>query len=191
MEDIKYVLDLFDTKEKWISFIELSEMRDGLVKILKSRLSEEIEIIAKKELVGTGWIFKYDEKEIKIVPEGSSLIAITIYWSYWGYPWFRRGAGLWVAADYINHEKVVDKLLTNKGVLPLLDFVENSNHRWFPFVKSIPATIFDVSDDVVLMDKCLYRAKDYAKDLAESLWTNVFEPFATKEIADMFVEIVS
>lgn len=38
MEEVKHVLELFDSAEKWKAYIELSNMREGLLNELKSRL---------------------------------------------------------------------------------------------------------------------------------------------------------
>ena len=50
MEEIKGILSLFDSAETWDAFIELSEMRTGLVNELSSRLMVELQKIAKENL---------------------------------------------------------------------------------------------------------------------------------------------
>ena len=50
MEEIKNVMALFDSKDKWNAFIELSNMRTELVNELKDRLIIELKKIAESRL---------------------------------------------------------------------------------------------------------------------------------------------
>ena len=43
MEEVKKVLALFDSAEKWNAFIELSNMRNAMVDELKGRLLVELQ----------------------------------------------------------------------------------------------------------------------------------------------------
>lgn len=75
--------------------------------------------------------------------------------------------------------------------LPLQDYEDNiKNNRWLPFVKQIPAWVFEVENDITSVEKCLYTAKDYASRLARNLWEEVYKPFANKEIADLMRSFV-
>ncbi len=195
MEDVKQVLALFDSKEKWSAFIELSNMRGEMVSELKSRLIVELKKIADSSLVDSGWMFSSDNNSIYIKPLKAPFIAITIEWSWWNAanaPWCKRGACLWVDANSIDSRKVFEQMKMYRGTSEMQDFVENiENHGWFPFIKQIPATVFDVNDNISSADECLYLAKDNAKIFAEKLWNDVFKPFANKRWADLMVSIVN
>lgn len=54
MENIKQIMDLFDSAEKWSAYIELSNYREDLVKYLKSSLCNEIQVLANSKLQDTG-----------------------------------------------------------------------------------------------------------------------------------------
>lgn len=194
MEEVKKVLALFDSAEKWNAFIELSNMRNAMVEELKSRLQLELNIIANKKLLDSGWEMHSDNNGISISPIGAPLIAITIEWSWWNAPntpWCRRGASVWVDASSTNSQNVFDMIKSNRNALPLQDYEENiQNHTWFPFIKQIPASVFNVNDDITSVEQCLYMAKDNASKLALNIWENVFEPFATKENADLMRSFV-
>ncbi len=185
MEEVKHVLDLFDSAEKWKAYIELSNMREGLLNELKSRLLKEIQIIAKDRLDNHAWLFECDNNHIIIKPAETLLIGITIEWQWWSYPFLRRGAAIWVDAKNSDSYSVFEKLKTNKHILPLQDYEENiQNHEWFPFKKQIPSITFNVDDSVTSVEECLYMAKDNAQQLAENIWNEVFQPFASREIAE-------
>lgn len=191
MEEVKQVLALFDSKDKWNAFIELSNMRAELVNELKDRLALELRKIAEKELADTGWTFYADYNCMRIDPMEPKMLGITIEWGFWNEPWSRRCACIWVNANSIDSFKVCDKIKSYRRQLPLQDYEENvQNHRWFPFVKQIPARVFDVDNDITSVEKCLYTAKDYASQLARNLWEEVYKPFANKEIADLMRSIV-
>ena len=121
-------------------------------------------------------------------------IGIGIEWRWWdnsANPWCKRGACLWVDADNANSRNVFNEIKSCKDSLPLDGYEENiENHGWLPFIKVIPSTIFDVDESITSVEGCLYRAKDNAAQLANDLWKEVFEPFANKECADKFCEII-
>ncbi len=194
MEEVKKVLALFDSAEKWSAFIELSNMRNEMVDELKSRLIAELSKIAEIKLADTGWEFISDNNSISIRPIGSQLIAITIEWSWWNAPntpWCRRGVCIWVDANNVNSSNVFENIKINKKSLPLQEYEENiQNHTWLPYVKQIPSRVFDVDDSKTSVEECLYMAKDNSAKLAMNLWENVFNPFATKEYADLFRSLV-
>lgn len=58
MNEIEKVLSLFKTAEDWNSFVELSNMKDMMVRELKRRLLTEMQKIAESNLSGAGW--EYD-----------------------------------------------------------------------------------------------------------------------------------
>ena len=78
MNEIENVLSLFKTAEDWNSFVELSNMKDMMVRELKSRLLTEMRIIAESNLSGVGW--KYDAKDdyISIVLQKHYSLSICI-----------------------------------------------------------------------------------------------------------------
>ena len=194
MEEAKKVLALFETVEKWNAFIELSNMRTEMVNELKHRLLVELKIIADKNL-NSSWTFWFDNNHISISPKDSKLIAVRIEWSWWNdpkSPWCRRGACIWIDAQNTNSKKIFDLIKSNKQNLPIQDFEDNiQNHDWFPFIKQIPSSVFNVDDNVTSVEGCLFMAKDNAVMLAKNLWDNVFMPFTTNEIADLMSDFVT
>ena len=191
MEEIKKVMALFDSKDKWNAFIELSNMRTELVNELKKRLIIELKKIAESSLTDSGWIFDANYDYIKMNPIGSNIVGVVIQWSCWNEPWSKRDACIWVNANNIDSFKVYDKIKSYRMQLPLQDYEENiHNHRWLPFVKQIPAKVFKVDNDTTSVEKCLYMAKDNAPQLATNLWEEVYKPFANKEIADLMRSLV-
>lgn len=195
MEEVNIVLSLFDSTEKWKAYIELANMKQDLVSELKKRLITELRRVAETNLAGSGWEFFADnEYNIYIKPKDSLLIGIGIEWKWWdnsANPWCKRGACLWVHAKNANSRNVFNEIKSCEDSLPLDDYEENiENHGWFPFIKVIPSTIFDVDESTTSVEGCLYRAKDNAAQLANDLWKEVFEPFANKECADNFCEII-
>lgn len=58
MNEIENVLSLFKTAEDWNSFVELSNMKDMMVRELKRRLLTEMRKIAVPKLSGADW--EYD-----------------------------------------------------------------------------------------------------------------------------------
>lgn len=190
MEEIEDVLTLFDSAETWNAFIELSEMRTGLVNELSSRLMVELQKIAKENLANTGWTFyvngdeNYPKRVCRLYPyPDEELIGVAIEWGFWTIPWCRRGACVFVNADKTNYMKVRDRIKASRDVLPLHGY-EETTHGWLPFAKQIPARVFQVEPDVTSVEKCLYLAKDHAPVLARSLWEEVFQPFAYPEYAE-------
>ena len=137
MEDVKKVLALFDSKEKWNAFIELANMRNAMVDELKSRLLDELRKIANRELIDSGWELVSDNNNISIKPKNTPQIAITIEWSWWNAPntpWCRRGASVWIDAKSANSTDVFELIKSNKAFLPLQDYEENiHNHTLFSF----------------------------------------------------------
>lgn len=192
MENINEILALFDTPDKWNAFIELSNMRDKMVAELKTRLNKELQKIADSSSLNTkGWKCWFDDNSLTIKPINNSLIGITIEWNWWGYEWCRRGACLWVDAKSINSTAVSENIKKKKKLLPLQDYEENiENHTWFPFVKQIPSTVFNVDDNITTVEECLYMAKDNSSQLAKNIWEEVFKPFINKETADLMLDFV-
>ena len=88
MNEIENVLSLFKTAEDWNSFVELSNMKDMMVRELKRRLLNEMRIIAESNLSGAGW--KYDAKDdyISIVLQGQRALSICMEWRHWS--WYKR-----------------------------------------------------------------------------------------------------
>lgn len=64
MEEVKKVLALFDSAEKWNAFIELSNMRNAMVDELKGRLLVELQRIVNSDLVDSGWELVTDNNNI-------------------------------------------------------------------------------------------------------------------------------
>ena len=193
MEDIKQVLALFDNEEKWNSYIELSNMKDALVSELKTRLLNELRRIGNEKLKDSGWVF-YDrfKDEIGIVPIDSDL-GIGVVFEYWKRGGAYSRSSVIFSKEGINYSFLHDLIKQIRDKLPLQgplqDYTENP-HSWEPYIKRIPANVFGVSDDVTSIEQCLYRAKDHAKDLAEDIWQEVFEPFANKEVGEILKSIV-
>ena len=191
MEEVNKVLTLFDSKDKWNAFIELSNMKLELINELKDRLACELKKIAESSLTDSGWTFYADYNYMRIDPIEPKLVGITIEWSCWNEPWSKRGACIWVNANNIDSFKIYEKIKSYSMQLPLQDYEENiQNHRWFPFVKQIPAKVFEVDNDTTSVEKCLYMAKDHAPQLARNLWEEVYKPFANKGIADLMRSFV-
>lgn len=193
MNEIVNVLSLFKTAEDWNSFVELSNMKDMMVRELKSRLLTEMRIIAESNLSGAGW--RYDAKDdyISIVLQKHHSLSICIEWSHWS--WYKRGAGIWINPSEILPEKFIEKVNANadlKAFLTANDFHESRENAWYPFMKTIPAKVFfqkDSNDSCRLVEECLFRAKQDAKGLADNLWKEVFKPFVeNKNVISMLVE---
>ena len=68
MEEVKKVLALFDSAEKWNAFIELSNMRNAMVDELKARLLVELQRIASNDLIDSGWNLFTDNNNILKFP---------------------------------------------------------------------------------------------------------------------------
>lgn len=193
MNEIVNVLSLFKTAEDWNSFVELSNMKDMMVRELKSRLLTEMRIIAESNLSGAGW--RYDAKDdyISIVLQKHHSLSICIEWSHWS--WYKRGAGIWINPSEILPEKFIEKVNANadlKAFLTANDFHESRENAWYPFMKTIPAKVFfqkDSNDSCRLVEECLFRAKQDAKGLADNLWKEVFKPFVeNKNVISMLVD---
>lgn len=167
MNEIEKVLSLFKTAEDWNSFVELSNMKDMMVRELKSRLLTEMRIIAESKLSGAGW--KYDAKDdyISIVLQKHYSLSICIEWSHWS--WYKRGAGIWINPSEIIPEKFIEEVNANadlKAFLTANGFHESRENAWYPFMKTIPAKVFfqNVNNDSCrLVEECLFRAKQDAK----------------------------
>lgn len=195
MNEIEKVLSFFKTAEDWNSFVELSNMKDMMVRELKSRLLTEMRIIAESNLSGAGW--KYDAKDdyISIVLHSHHTLKIRIEWQFWTCPWYKRGAGIWINPSEITPEDFIGKVYGNtklKDFLTANGFHESREHSWYPFVKTIPAKVFfqkDSNDSCRLEEECLFRAIQDAKGLADNLWEEVFKPFVeNKNVISMLVE---
>lgn len=194
MEDVKQVLALFDSQKKWNAFIELSNMKDDIVNELRTRLIVELQIIADNSLDDSGWSFVVDNNGIYIKPKDTSVIGIAMEWNCWNQSIIlggRRCACLWVDANSIDSTKIFEQVQQYRSERAFRDYVGNiQNHKWFPYVKQIPASVFDVDDCTTSVEECLYMAKDNAKLLAENLWKQVFEPFANKKWAGLMESFV-
>lgn len=198
MDEIKQILDYFDSGEKWKAYINLSNKRDALVSELYSRFLNELKGITSdysEYLADSGWEFQYSNNDfIAIKPTGTDLIGVIVEWQWWVYPWGKRGAFIWVDSKRTDSLRVFEKLKSIKGQLPLNDYLENyHNHQWLPFVKQIPSTIFTINglvdDQLASFEECFYLAKDNAYLLATNLWNDVFSPFISKEIATKMVKL--
>lgn len=190
MEEIKQVLSLFDTVVKWNSYIELSNMREALVNELKTRLYKEICNIGDEKLKDSGWCFDDNNNVniIRIFPEGTKLIGVAIEFQWWNYDWGHRSCFIWTNPDIVDISSLKHSQIREKN--PLQDFEENNQSDWLPYVKKIPANVFDVANEITSVELCLYRAKDYAKEMAEDIWKEVFEPFANKNVGKELKSIV-
>lgn len=195
MNEIENVLSLFKTAEDWNSFVELSNMKDMMVRELKRRLLNEMRIIAESNLSGAGWQYDAKDDYISIVLHNHHTLKICIEWKFWTCPWYKRGAGIWINYPEIIPEKFIGKVNANadlKGFLTDNGFHESRENAWYPFMKTIPAKVFfqkDSNDSCKLVEECLFRAKQDAKGLADDLWEEVFKPFVEKEDAiSMLVE---
>ena len=193
MNEIENVLSLFKTAEDWNSFVELSNMKDMMVRELKRRLLTEMRIIAESNLSGAGWEYDAKDDYISIVLQGHHALSICIEWRHWS--WYKRGAGIWIDPSEITPEDFIGKVYGNtklKNFLTANGFHESRENAWYPFVKTIPAKVFfqNVNNDSCrLVEECLFRAKQDAKGLADDLWEEVFKPFVeNKNVISMLVE---
>lgn len=193
MNEIENVLSLFKTAEDWNSFVELSNMKDMMVRELKSRLLTKMRIIAESNLSGAGWKYDANYDYISIVLQKHHSLSICIEWKHWS--WYKRGAGIWINPSEITPEKLIEKVNANaelKGFLTANGFHESRENAWYPFLKTIPAKVFfqkDSNDSCRLVEECLFRANQDAKGLADDLWEEVFKPFVEKEdVISMLVE---
>lgn len=194
MNEIEKVLSLFKTAEDWNSFVELSNMKDMMVRELKCRLLTEMRIIAESNLSGADWEYDANCDYISIVLHGHHTLKLGIEWKFWTCPWYKRGAGIWINPSEITPEDFIGKVYGNtklKDFLTANGFHESREHLWYPFVKTIPATVFHDgnNDSCKLVEECLFRAKQDAKVLADNLWKEVFKPFVeNKNVISMLVE---
>lgn len=193
MNEIAKVLSLFKTAEDWNSFVELSNMKDMMVRELKCRLLTEMRKIAVPKLSGADWEYDAKDDYISIVLQGHHALSICIEWRHWS--WYKRGAGIWIDPSKIAPEDFIGNVNANadlKGFLTDNGFHESRENAWYPFMKTIPAKVFfqkDSNDSCRLVEECLFRAKQDAKGLADDLWEEVFKPFVEKEDAiSMLVE---
>lgn len=193
MNEIEKVLSLFETAEDWNSFVELSNMKDMMVRELKCRLLTEMRKIAVPKLSGADWEYDAKDDYISIVLQGHHALSICIEWRHWS--WYKRGAGIWIDPSKIAPEDFIGNVNANadlKGFLTDNGFHESRENAWYPFMKTIPAKVFfqkDSNDSCRLVEECLFRAKQDAKGLADDLWEEVFKPFVEKEDAiSMLVE---
>lgn len=192
MNEIENVLSLFKTAEDWNSFVELSNMKDMMVRELKRRLLTEMRKIAESNLSGAGWEYDASDDYISIVLQKHPSLSICIEWRHWS--WYKRGAGIWINPSEINPEKFIGKVNANadlKGFLTDKGFHESRENAWYPFMKTIPAEVFFSNDSCRLVEECLFRAKQEAKELADDLWETVFRPFVENEnVIRMLVEVL-
>lgn len=193
MNEIEKVLSLFKTAEDWNSFVELSNMKDMMVRELKSRLLTEMRKIAVPKLSGADWEYDANYDYISIVLQKYHSLSIRIEWRHWS--WYERGAGIWINHPEIIPEKFIGKVNANadlKGFLTDNGFHESRENAWYPFVKTIPATVFHDgnNDSCKLVEECLFRAIQDAEGLAKDLWNNVFNPFVEGNVISMLVEVL-
>lgn len=78
MNEIEKVLSLFKTAEDWNSFVELSNMKDMMVRELKCRLLTEMRKIAVPKLSGVDWEYDANCDYISIVLHGHHTLKICI-----------------------------------------------------------------------------------------------------------------
>lgn len=194
MNEIENVLSLFKTTEDWNSFVELSNMKDMMVRELKCRLLTEMRIITESNLSGAGWKYDANYDYISIVLQKYHSLSIRIEWRHWS--WYERGAGIWINPSEITPVDFIGKVYGNtklKDFLTAKGFHENREHLWYPFVKTIPAKVFfqdDSSDSCSLEEECLFRAIQDAEGLAKDLWNNVFNPFVEGNVISMLVKVL-
>lgn len=192
MNEIENVLSLFKTAEDWNSFVELSNMKDMMVRELKRRLLKEMRIIAESNLSGADWEYEAKDDYISIVLQGQHALSICIEWRHWS--WYKRGAGIWIDPSKITPEVFIGNVNANadlKGFLTDKGFHESRENAWYPFMKTIPAEVFFSNDSCRLVEECLFRAKQEAKELADDLWETVFRPFVENEnVIRMLVEVL-
>lgn len=193
MNEIEKVLSLFKTAGDWNSFVELSNMKDMMVRELKSRLLTEMRKIAVPKLSGADWEYDAKDDYISIVLQKHHSLSIRIEWRHWS--WYKRGAGIWINPSGIIPEKFIGNVNANadlKAFLTANGFHESRENAWYPFMKTIPAKVFfqNVNNDSCqLVEECLFRAKQDAKGLADNLWEEVFKPFVeNKNVISMLVE---
>ena len=194
MNEIENVLSLFKSAEDWNSFVELSNMKDMMVRELKCRLLTEMRKIAVPKLSGADWEYDANCDYISIVLHGHHTLKLGIEWKFWTCPWYERGAGIWINPSEITPEDFIGKVYGNTKLKDFLTdngFHESREHLWYPFVKTIPATVFHDgnNDSCKLVEECLFRAIQDAKGLADNLWEEVFKPFVeNKNVISMLVE---
>lgn len=195
MNEIEKVLSLFKTAEDWNSFVELSNMKDMMVRELKCRLLTEMRKIAVPKLSGADWEYDANCDYISIVLHGHHTLKLGIEWKFWTCPWYERGAGIWINPSEITPVDFIGKVYGNtklKDFLTDKGFHENREHLWYPFVKTIPATVFydGNNDSCKLVEECLFRAIQDAEGLAKDLWNNVFNPFVEGNVISMLVKVL-
>ena len=192
MNEIENVLSLFKTAEDWNSFVELSNLKDMMVRELKRRLLKEMRIIAESNLSGADWEYEAKDDYISIVLQGQHALSICIEWRHWS--WYKRGAGIWIDPSKITPEVFIGNVNANadlKGFLTANGFHESRENAWYPFMKTIPAEVFFSNDSCRLVEECLVMAKQDAKELADNLWKEVFRPFVENEnVIRMLVEVL-
>lgn len=195
MNEIENVLSLFKTAEDWNSFVELSNMKDMMVRELKSRLLTKMRKIAVPKLSGADREYDAKDDYISILLQKHHSLKICIEWKFWTCPWYKRGAGIWINPSEITPEDFIGKVYGNtklKDFLTANGFHESRENAWYPFMKTIPAKVFfqNVNNDSCkLVEECLFRAKQDAKGLADDLWEEVFNPFVeNKNVISMLVE---
>ena len=194
MNEIENVLSLFKSAEDWNSFVELSNMKDMMVRELKRRLLTEMRIIAESNLSGAGWKYDANYDYISIVLQKYHSLSIRIEWRHWS--WYERGAGIWINHPEIIPKKFIWKVNANadlKGFLTDNGFHESREHLWYPFMKTIPAKVFfqkDSNDSCKLVEECLFWAIQDAEGLAKDLWNNVFNPFVEGNVISMLVKVL-
>lgn len=134
MNEIEKVLSFFKTAEDWNSFVELSNMKDMMVRELKRRLLTEMRIIAESNLSGAGWEYDAKDDYISIVLQGHHALSICIEWRHWS--WYKRGAGIWIDPSKIAPEDFIGNVNANadlKGFLTDNGFHESRKNAWYPF----------------------------------------------------------
>lgn len=195
MNEIEKVLSLFETAEDWNSFVELSNMKDMMVRELKCCLLTEMRKIAVPKLSGADWEYDANCDYISIVLHGHHTLKLGIEWKFWTCPWYERGAGIWINPSEITPVDFIGKVYGNtklKDFLTAKGFHESRKHLWYPFVKTIPATVFHDgnNDSCKLVEECLFRAIQDAEGLAKDLWNNVFNPFVEGNVISMLVKVL-
>ena len=191
MNEIEKVLSFFKTAEDWNSFVELSNMKDMMVRELKRRLLNEMRIIAESNLSGAGW--KYDAKDdyISIVLQKHYSLSICIEWRHWS--WYKRGAGIWIDPSKIAPEDFIGNVNANadlKGFLTDNGFHESRKNAWYPFMKTIPATVFHDgnNDSCSLEEEGRFKVIQDGEVWGKGLWNNGVEPLVNKNVISMLVE---
>ena len=190
MEDITQVLALFDSAEKWKAFIDLSKMKENLIIELKNRLCKAWERVVSPLLKDSGWVYSCDRNHIGIKPEGNELIRVIIEWIQWDFHWGKQSVFIYVKGDEVDSKRVFNQIKDKQVSLPMKDYAENFvNSQWLLFAKQIPSRVFG-GNSPVSVEECLFMAKDNAEQLAINLWNEVFQPFAKKETAKIFRDII-